>query len=568
MIGCLVNDTFRAIGRPVWLAVVLLVTIWGSVSCRETMPEPTTAPEIVALEVLELSYDSALLTATVNDGGSVERCGFLLFAADGKTYQIPGVVSQNDSFTAKLDSLKSESLYRFQAFVENGRNLRITSPQKEFTTAAAPVVPVPEIAYVTVSEITSSGARLIAAVNYDFPLSQVGFIVRAQGADRTTTIVAELEGHGFTCTLTDLDNSRVYFFKAFVESESGIRVESEEQTFTTADEVDPIQFISVKATQIAQDGALLIASLSYAQSPTSVGFLIRPAEEEEEFLLTTTLDQENNLFIREISGLKPGTKYVFQAFADCAGHDRFFSDIKHFETLSSDPDPDPDPEYVTIPDDHFREWVLWRYDFDRDGKLSLEEAALIETVELNTDETASVEGIQMFPSLKKLHAEGTRVNDSGLGQLTTVDVSGNPELRSIFIQHNQIDTLNLRSAVKLEIVDCAVNKLRSIDLSMQKRVYLLNVSYNQIKTLDFSGLPLLVEAHCESQPLETLTLDNPELVYLDCSRTHLSTLNLTKCPKINTVDCSECPYLKTIYLVKGQTIGVLRCSQSVNIVYL
>ena len=103
---------------------------------------------------------------------------------------------------------------------------------------------------------------------------------------------------------------------------------------------------------------------------------------------------------------------------------------------------------------------------------------------------------------------------------------------------------------------------------MQKRVYLLNVSYNQIKTLDFSGLPLLVEAHCESQPLETLTLDNPELVYLDCSRTHLSTLNLTKCPKVNTVDCSECPYLKTIYLVKGQTIGVLRCSQSVNIVYL
>ena len=27
------------------------------------------------------------------------------------------------------------------------------------------------------------------------------------------------------------------------------------------------------------------------------------AEEEEEFLLTTTLDQENNLFIREVSGL-------------------------------------------------------------------------------------------------------------------------------------------------------------------------------------------------------------------------------------------------------------------------
>ena len=560
MIGCFAKDIFRAIGRPVWLTLVLLVAIWGAVSCRETGPEPPTAPEIVALEVSELSHDSAVLTATVNGGGNVERCGFLLFSADEKTYQIPGIASQNDSFTARLDSLKSESLYRFQAFVENGRNLRITSPQKEFTTAAAPVVPVPEIAYVTVSEITSSGARLIAAVNYDDPISQVGFIVRAQGADRTTTIVAELEGHGFTCTLTGLDNSRVYCYKAFVESASGIRIESEERSFTTADEEDPIHFISVKATQIAQDGALLIASLSYAQSPTSVGFLIRPAEEEEEFLLTTTLE--------EVSGLKPGTKYVFQAFADCAGHDRFFSDIKHFETLSSDPDPDPDPEYVTIPDDHFREWVLWRYDFDRDGKLSLKEAALIETVELNTDETASVDGIQLFPSLKKLHAEGTRINDSGLGQLTTVDVSGNPELRSLFVQHNQIDTLNLRSAVKLEIVDCAVNKLRSIDLSMQKRLYLLNVSYNQIKALDFSGLPLLVEAHCESQPLESLTLDNPELVYLDCSRTHLSTLNLTKCPKVNTVDCSECPYLTTIYLVKGQTPGVLRCSQSVNIVYL
>ena len=128
MTGGLVKYTFRAIGRLVWLAEAVLAMIIGAVSCRETVPEPTTAPEIVAVEVSDVGFDSAVLTATVNGGGSVERCGFLLFAANGKTYQIPGVVSQNDSFTAKLDSLKSESHYRFQAFVESLEIKRLQSP--------------------------------------------------------------------------------------------------------------------------------------------------------------------------------------------------------------------------------------------------------------------------------------------------------------------------------------------------------------------------------------------------------------------------------------------------------
>ena len=65
MTGGLVKYTFRAIGRLVWLAVAVLATIIGAVSCRETVPEPTTAPEIMAVEVSDVSFDSAVLTATV-----------------------------------------------------------------------------------------------------------------------------------------------------------------------------------------------------------------------------------------------------------------------------------------------------------------------------------------------------------------------------------------------------------------------------------------------------------------------------------------------------------------------
>lgn len=549
-----------------------VLTFLALASCRSVEPEPAAAPEILSLDVSELGFDSAVLTASVSASESIENCGFLVSSEDGSTVQIPGTLSGPDTFTARLENLESESHYRFQAFVENGRNIRITSSLLDFTTAGAPVVPVPELLYVTASEITATGARLIAAVSYDLPISKVGFTILAPGTGQTITIFSELEGHGFTCTLSNLEKSSLYHFKAFVESESGIRVESDEQTFTTPDDEDPIQFISLKAIEISQEGAILIASLSYKEEPRSVGFLLRAAEEDDEFALTTTLDVENSIFIREVKGLNAGTRYYFQAFADCIDGRRLLSDTKYFDTLSSvpgpDPEPEPEPEFVQIPDGFFRDWILWRYDTNKDGKLSLEEAALIETIELNTDETTSLEGIQYFPSLKKLHAEGTRVNDIGLGQLKTVDVSGNPELRILYVPHNKIDSLNLRNAVRLENIQCPVNNLKDIDLSMQKRAYLVNVSHNQLKTLDISGLPLLVEAHCESQPLENITLDNPELVFLDCSRTHIRTLNLTKCPKANTVDCSDCPYLTTIYLAKGQTIGMLRRPETAQIVYL
>ena len=552
------------------LRLLFVLTVLALASCRSAEPEPIAAPEILSLDVSELSYDSAVLSAAVSGGSNIDKCGFLLSPPDGRTFQIPGILSGTDTFTARLDNLESESHYRFQAYVENGLNYRITSSEKEFTTAAAPVVPIPELLFVTASEITATGARLIAAVSYDLPISKVGFIVHSPGTGKTITILSELEGHGFTCALSDLDKSSTYRFKAFVESESGIRVESEEQSFSTPDEEDPVRFVSLKAIEISREGAILIASLNYGEAPLSVGFLLRAAEDNDEFALTTALDAENSIFIREVKGLKAGTRYYFQAFADCAGSGRIVSDSKYFDTLPSEPDPEPEPEpqFVRIPDEHFRNWILWRYDTDKDGKLSPEEAAPIETVELNTDETTSLDGIQLFPSLKKLHAEGTRVNDSGLGLLKSVDVSGNPELRILYVPHNTIDTLNLRNAVKLENIQCPVNKLRNIDLSMQKRAYLVNVSHNQLKTLDLSGLPLLVEVHCESQPLETITLDNPELVYLDCSNTRIRTLNLTKCPKANTVDCSDCPYLTTIYLVKGQSLGVLRRPETAQIVYL
>ena len=64
-----------------------------------------------------------------------------------------------------------------------------------------------------------------------------------------------------------------------------------------------------------------------------------------------------------------------------------------------------------------------------------------------------------------------------------------------------------------------------------------------------------------------MLMDNASLRYLDCNSTYIKSIDLSKCPKINTVDCSQCPYLKTVFLAKGQKLGVLRISDSVQIVY-
>ena len=364
------------------------------------------------------------------------------------------------------------------------------------------------------------------------------------------------------------------------------------------------EILEIDATEITETEATLIARVQGAGRMAGAGFVyakVIVVADGAEFTsdasgtlpgtgaMSASATMDGETFTARISGLEDGATYVFEAYADngagleCRSGARLFR-TKAFPIPDEPNEPDepdepeqpdnpdnpdqPDtPSYIDIPDDHFRAWVLWNYDTDKDGRLCAQEAEAIETIEFNSDETASLEGIQHFPNLHKIHAEGSLTDGESKGQLSTLDLSGNPLLTMLYLPHNRITALDPSHAPILTRLEMPHNLLESIDLSLLKQISLLSLAANRLITLDVRGLHQLDELHCDENPLTELQLDNTNLRYLNCAGTLLSILDLRKCSKLNDLDCSGCPRLERILLQKGQTIGVIRKDDHTQLSY-
>lgn len=360
------------------------------------------------------------------------------------------------------------------------------------------------------------------------------------------------------------------------------------------------EIIGIEATDISETEATLVASVRGAGRIASSGFIYAKADiDEGSVTVRATLDGES--FSARISGLEDGVIYVFEAFADNGAGLQCRSGAGRFQTKArptpdqpdnpdnpdgpdnpdnpDDPD-DPDnpdnpdqpntpdtPAFIDLPDEHFRAWVLWNYDADRDGRLSAQEAAAIRVIELNTDETASLEGIQHFPALVKIHAEGSLNDGDPKGRLRALDLSGNPRLDMLYLPHNQITGLDLSPVPLLTRLEVPYNLLTSIEVSHLGHLNLLSLMANRLTSLDTRGLNGLDELHCDANPLTDLQLDNAVLRYLNCSGSLLTVLDLRKCPKLNELDCTGCPNLTTVRLSRGQVLGTLRKDDHTTLSY-
>ena len=236
------------------------------------------------------------------------------------------------------------------------------------------------------------------------------------------------------------------------------------------------------------------------------------------------------------------------------------------QPVQTDPQPQTPSEpqqpegQVDIPDTTFRAWILWNYDSNKDGVLDQDEAASVTKIEFSSENVTTLDGIQYFPNLTYLHAQGIRDWDNGrnLGKLTELDLSGNPKLQHIHLIYNNIKTLKLAECPDLDYLCIDYNEVTELDVKGFHHMTLLQVSYNKLKTIDVSGLDELTEFHCDSNPIETITLSNAKLESFRCAGTLVKELDFTRCPKINNVDCLNCKNLTTIKLAKGQVIGNIR----------
>lgn len=233
--------------------------------------------------------------------------------------------------------------------------------------------------------------------------------------------------------------------------------------------------------------------------------------------------------------------------------------------------------------------VLMAADTDGDGKISLEEAAALKSVEYTgTGEDGStimsLEGLEFFTGLEKIVLPNNNFLEldlSGRTTLTDVDVSKNDEITSINLKgcsalktvraalDKSLESIDLQGCTSLVSCIAYGTKLKAIDVSACTLLESLIVYSSSLSALDVSGCTALTDlnAGCatlasvklpansvittlslsESSKLSSLDLSVlPGLKSLSVGNTSISSLDLAKCPLLEKLDIDSCKKITTL----------------------
>ena len=138
-----------------------------------------------------------------------------------------------------------------------------------------------------------------------------------------------------------------------------------------------------------------------------------------------------------------------------------------------------DPEPFNIPDDAFLTALIEEgVDTNGDGEISPAEAEVITYLDVRFDSISDMTGIEAFINLDTL--------DCGYNQLTSLDVSNNTALTSLWCSDNQLTSLDVSNNTTLTSLGCFHNQLTSLDVSNNIALTSLWCGDNQLTSLDIS----------------------------------------------------------------------------------
>ncbi len=174
-----------------------------------------------------------------------------------------------------------------------------------------------------------------------------------------------------------------------------------------------------------------------------------------------------------------------------------------------------------FPDTAFRK-VVSDFDTNHNGKLSDAEIANVTSIRCEEKGIASLKGLEYFSALETLLCAGNK--------LTSLDLSGNPELGHLECENNQLIELNVRCCPKMKMLYCSHNKITALDLTKTPCIEWLKCEHNRITSLDFSKCSNIHYAICQDNDMDTLTLkNNNRLYYLYAYGNRFRTLDVSSC---------------------------------------
>lgn len=172
-------------------------------------------------------------------------------------------------------------------------------------------------------------------------------------------------------------------------------------------------------------------------------------------------------------------------------------------------------------------------------------------------ETEYVLGAQTVTIHGKVSALWCREN-----QLTTLDISNNPQLTELECSYNLLTTLDASKSEKLAWLHCYNNQLTSLNIANCLQLNDLECSHNQLAKLDLSSNLELANIDCFGNQLTTLDLsNNSNLKWLNCGNNKLGMLDVSKNVQLNELYCGG-NQLTILDLSSNTELERLSCPQN------
>lgn len=177
--------------------------------------------------------------------------------------------------------------------------------------------------------------------------------------------------------------------------------------------------------------------------------------------------------------------------------------------------------------------------------------------------TSAVEELDTkdLPNLKKLFCYQNQIKALDLSKnplletlqcnsnlLESLNVSGSPDLKVLFCDNNRLTSLDLSKNSKLTSLVAYQNRFENIEFKHLKDLTILSISYNKLTgTIDVTNQPQLKELHVGNNNISALVLgDAKALEILSCEKTGITSVDLTKSPKLKYFFCSYNKGIKSI----------------------
>lgn len=131
-------------------------------------------------------------------------------------------------------------------------------------------------------------------------------------------------------------------------------------------------------------------------------------------------------------------------------------------------------------DNTFASYCRTEFDTDKDGKLSMQEASVVEVINVKGKGITSLKGLEYFINLKTL--------DCSENEISSLDISGNTSLTSLYCNQNKIKALDLSKNIRLQRLISYDNDIVSLDVSNNKNLVSISCRGNRLSSLDISML--------------------------------------------------------------------------------